>query len=358
MEWIYTQPVRIVFGSGSFSGINDLLSGYNRPLIVCQPFFIESGIAGDLRGDVFSQVSENPDVSEVNACSEIIRKNGNDVIIALGGGSTIDLAKAASVAVEDISEFHGTGKPLPKEHLPLIAVPTTSGTGSEVTCVSVLTDRRTGKKAPLLSESFYAETAVVDPLLTLTVPQRVTAATGMDVLCHAVEGYWSKGHQPVTDALALYAASLVLEWLPRAFENGRNTQAREKMAEASLIAGLAFNLPKTTGVHACSFPLTSIYGISHGEACALTLDGFILINSDNPRAKEISRRLGFASPTEFAQKVVALKSGMNLLTNLKKFNLSQDDLTELVKKCRHPNMLNNPVDVSDDMLNDLFGKMI
>ncbi|MGN0692528.1 MAG: iron-containing alcohol dehydrogenase, partial [Oscillospiraceae bacterium] len=268
--------MEIIFGSGTLSGIGDIIGGAKRPLLVSDPFFVKSGLADNILsavggGDLFGNISANPDVSEVNECAKLLRENGNDIIIALGGGSSLDLAKAASIEVRDISEYHGTGKKIPEEHIPIIAVPTTAGTGSEVTCVSVLTDRRSGKKAPIVSESFYPRTALIDPKLTLTVPPQVTASTGIDVLCHAVEGYWSKGHQPICDALAVYAIKAVFEYLPTAYAQPQNLQAREKLAEASVIAGLAFTLPKTTSSHACSFPMTSIYHIPHGEACGLTL---------------------------------------------------------------------------------------
>mgnify|MGYP000013602551 CR=1 FL=1 len=139
----------------------------------------------------FGDVSPNPDVTEVDACAEIIRQNDIGFVVALGGGSPMDCAKAAaSVALtqDSIRKYHGTGVALPPEHLPLIAIPTTAGTGSEVTCVSVLSDHANGKKAPIVSEGFYPKAAIIDPELTYTMPPAVTAGTGIDVLSHAIEG--------------------------------------------------------------------------------------------------------------------------------------------------------------------------
>lgn len=175
--------MEIIFGSGKLSELEKLVGKANAPLLVSDPSFVRNGLAGKIRsiigGEVFGNISTNPDVSEVNECAELIHKNNSDVIIALGGESTLDLAKATSLAVKDISVYHGTGKEVPSEHIPVIAVPTTSGMGSEVTCVSVLTDRSRGIKAPIVSESFYPKAALIDPELTLSVPPDITASTGI-----------------------------------------------------------------------------------------------------------------------------------------------------------------------------------
>ncbi len=362
MNWNYTQPVNIIFGSGRLSELKSLIGDATKPLLVSDPFFVKNGFAekiiSDIGGaDLFSEISSNPDVAEVNKCSELICRKGTDIIIALGGGSSLDLAKAASLAVEDISEYHGTGKTVPGKHIPIIAVPTTSGTGSEVTCVSVLTDRRTGKKAPIVSESFYPENALIDPKLTLSVPPSVTAGTGIDVLCHAVEGYWSRGHQPICDALAIHAIKTVFKYLPIAYSKPDDLNAREKLSEASVIAGLAFTLPKTTSSHACSFPLTSIYHIPHGEACGLTLDYFARINAADPRTVELAKLLGYDGAEAFADGILDLKKSVDLRIGLADLQLTDIQTAELVQLSHHPNMDNNPVKITDEILTDMYEKL-
>lgn len=359
MNWNYTQPVHIVFGNGKLKEIKELSGKAEHPLFIADPFFIQNGLAQKLRdqfrqSEIFSDISPNPDVREVNHCSALIREKGIDIIIALGGGSSLDLAKAASIAQPSIEEYHCGKKQVPKEHLPVIAVPTTAGTGSEVTCVSVLTDRRTGKKAPIVSESFYPNMAVIDPELTYSLPPHITASTGIDVLCHAVEAYWSRNHQPICDALAIHAIKNVFTYLPVAYNEPRNVLAREKLAEASVIAGLAFTLPKTTASHACSFPLTSIYHIPHGEACGLTLDYFMRVNREDEHTKELVQELGYACMDDFADAVLELKRQLKLRLDLKDFHLSQEQLRELAAASHHPNMDNNPVEITDDILMDLY----
>ena len=369
MNWDYMQPVKIYFGKGRVREIKKIAQelGCKRGLLVAGPFFFRSGLAEKIMQESagmltasFGDVSPNPDVTEVDECAEVIRKNNIEFVVALGGGSPMDCAKAAaSVALtgDSIRKYHGTGISLPREHLPLIAVPTTAGTGSEVTCVSVLSDHANGKKAPIVSDGFYPEAAIVDPELTYTMPSAVTAGTGIDVLSHALEGYWSIGHQPVCDALAVHAAQLVFRYLYRAYQNPEDEEAREKMCEASVTAGLAFTLPKTTSSHACSFPLTNIYHIPHGEACGLTLDYFTRINAHGTggeRVEMLAKSLGFSDADDMADEIYALKKKMGLRCDLKDFKLNEDQIEELVRISRHPNLYNNPVEITDEMLDKMY----
>lgn len=372
MNWDYLQPVKIYFGKGRVNEIKEIAQelGYKRGLLVAGPFFFKSGLAEKIIKESdgilvasFGDVSPNPDVTEVDACAEIIRKNKIEFVVALGGGSPMDCAKAAaSVALtqDSIRKYHGTGVALPVEHLPLIAVPTTAGTGSEVTCVSVLSDHENKKKAPIVSDGFYPKAAIIDPGLTHSMPPQVTASTGIDVLCHALEGFWSKGHQPICDALALHACRLVFEYLPLAYQNGEDVEAREKMAEASLIAGMAFTLPKTTASHACSFPLTNLHHIPHGEACGLTIDYFARINAsvENGRLEKFAKELGFANVEAMADRIHAMKEEMGLRNDLKDLKLNRKQIEELVRISRHPNLYNNPVEITDEMLLDMYESFV
>ncbi|PJM74235.1 methanol dehydrogenase [Bifidobacterium primatium] len=368
MMWDYEQPVDIRFGNGRVSEIGELARerGLRNGMLITSGHFVRDGFAQRLIDDsdgaltgMFSDFSPNPDVSEVDACAAVMRESGTGFVVAMGGGSAMDLAKAAAsicLTEDSIADYHGTGKAMPQKHLPLIAVPTTAGTGSEVTCVSVLTNRALGKKAPIVSDGFFPNLAIVDPELTYSVPPYVTACTGMDVLSQAIEGYWSKGHQPICDACAVHAAKLVFRWLPVAVAEPRNAEARERMCEASVIAGLAFTLPKTTSSHACSFPLTNIHGIPHGEACGLTLDWFAHINADaqHGRVQEFARTLGFADVDAMADAIHDLKVTIGMRTGLKDLALSESQIDDLVRISRHPNLYNNPVDITDEMLRDMY----
>ncbi|MCH4837979.1 iron-containing alcohol dehydrogenase family protein [Bifidobacterium longum] len=369
MLWDYQQPVAIRFGNGRVREIKDVAAEMGLTeggLLVSEKLFATNGTAEKIVKDsegtiseIFSDFSPNPDVTEVDKAAALIREKHLKFVVAMGGGSAMDLAKsAASIAFtnDSIADYHGTGKAMPQEHLPIIAVPTTAGTGSEVTCVSVLTNRALGKKAPIVSDGFFPSVAIIDPELTYSVPPHVTASTGMDVLSQAIEGYWSKGHQPICDACAIHAAPLVFKYLPIAVTEPDNAEARQKMCEASVIAGLAFTLPKTTSSHACSFPLTNIYGIPHGEACGLTLDWFARVNADaqHGRVQEFARAIGFKNVDAMADAIQELKVKVGLRTGLKDLNLNAEQIADLVRISRHPNLYNNPVEIADDMLQDMY----
>jgi alcohol dehydrogenase len=368
VEWFYKQPVKIIFGIDKIKDLYNILTNvnYKNGLLVCGPSFAENGVAEKIldcsKGLIiktFSDIVPNPTVDNVDNCADIIRKNNIEFILALGGGSPIDCAKAAAslCKTEDsIVPYHNQEKKFGKEHIPLIAVPTTAGTGSEVTAVSVLTNPNISKKAPIASENFYPEYAIVDPALTLTVPKQITASTGLDVLSHALEGFWSKYHQPICDAMAMYAASLVFKYLEKAYINGEDIEAREKMSEASLIAGLAFGIPKTTGSHACSFPLTNIYKLPHGEACAFTLDYFTRINAEaeNGRVNNFAEQLGFKDAYDMADRIKELKISMNMKVTIQDVGIKNNEVEKLAELSIHPNLLNNPVKMEKEDLIEMF----
>lgn len=367
MKWYYEQPVKILFGNHKIQELSEIIQKekYKKGILVTTTHFIKNGFAGQLLdnkknhlADIFAGFSPNPDVEEVDRLGVHLRKEKIDFIVALGGGSVIDGAKAASVLVGEetsIQKYHNTGEKVPKIHLTVIAIPTTAGTGSEVTNVSVLTNRKQGIKAPIASESFYPQYAIVDPTLTWSMPPDLTASAGIDVLAHAVEGYWSRLHQPICDVLAVYAAKLVFANIRTVYKDPNNRAAREKMAAASLIAGLAFGQPKTTASHACSFPLTNLYNIPHGEACGLTLDFFIHLNGTKDlRTRELASQLGFQDHKQFADAVQKLKRDLHLRTNLTDFHINEKKKNELIRLSHHANLKNNPVKVTDEDFRRLY----
>jgi len=371
LTWNYSQPVRIVFGAGKIKSLPDEIKSFGgrRGVLVTSPSFVRRGMAGKIKEDsdgllvdVFSGISPNPDVCECDALCDSLRRNKADFVVALGGGSVMDCAKAAAVFAlcpRSSRDYLEDGVPIPPEHLPLIAVPTTAGTGSEITSVAVLSDHARGVKAPLSSEAFYPALALVDSGLTLTVPPHLTACTGFDVLCHATEAYWSRWHQPVCDALAVHAARLVLENLQAAVEDGANALVRDRMAEASVIAGLAFTIPKTTSSHACSYALTRLLDIPHGEACALTIDYFMRLNAAHgcERVGEFARLLGFGDAMSLASAYTELKKACGVRCDLKEYALADERVEELVTASQHPNLKNNPVEITPSMLREMYRSM-
>ncbi len=373
MDWHYIQPVDIHFGNGMLSCLSEQIGklGGRRGILVTSSSFIENGLVKRLMEEnpttiitVYSSVSPNTDIKECDECSALIRKDKCDFVIALGGGSVIDCAKAsAAFCLDNIptsAYFEGKVQ-LPVRKLPLIAIPTTAGTGSEVTRVTVLTDHAHGVKTPLKAPVFYPTIAIVDPELTYTLPKYITACTGMDALCHAIEAYWNTSHHPISDAFAFHAANLAVRYLEQACFEPKSAIAREKMAEASLTAGMAFTLTGTTSVHACSYPLGAMLDMPHGEACGLTIDRFLRINAQSDkdgRLKRLARAMGYSDVEAVADAITELKFRIGLKNDLTHLNLTDGQIEQLVKNTQHPSLKNNPVPITEDILRNVYRSMV
>ena len=283
MNWDYLQPLKIHFGKGRVKEIKEIARelGCERGLLVAGPFFFKSGLAEKVikesEGMIvasFGDVSPNPDVVEVDACAEVIRQKNIGFVVALGGGSPMDCAKAAaSVALtsDSIRKYHGTGVAMPEKHLPLIAVPTTAGTGSETTLAAVITDAETRHKYAINDFPLIPRYAVLDPKVTLSLPPFITATTGMDALTHAVEAYIGNSTTPGTRKNALDAVRLIFENLDTAYTDGNNIEARRNMLRASYFAGCAFTKSYVGYVHAIAHSLGGKYNVPHGLANAVIL---------------------------------------------------------------------------------------
>ena len=223
---------------------------------------------------VNTDVVPEPPLETGEKLVDFTRKGGFDMVVGVGGGSALDLAKLAAVLatqegkVADYLNLSGT-KSISQKGLPMALIPTTSGTGSEVTNIAVLSLGTT--KDVVTHDYLLADVAIVDPALTVSVPSKVTAATGIDALTHAVEAYVSVNASPATDALALQAMRLISRSLREAVENGEDRQAREDMSHGSFLAGLAFFNAGVAGVHALAYPLGGQFHIAHGDSNAVLL---------------------------------------------------------------------------------------
>lgn len=375
MEWEFNLPVKLIFGNGKRKELKKYIEeiGGTRGVLVCSRSFARNGLAdefvelsGGLLKAVFSDVRPNPTTDNVDDCVKLMREQKADFAVALGGGSPMDCCKAACAIAkggDSIRAYHSGGKAVNgAEAIPMIAFTTTSGTASEVTNISVLTDTALNLKNPMNDPAMYPKIAVADPELTLSVPPQVTASTGLDVLAHAIESYWATIHQPICTACSVYSARLVFEWLERAYNNPHDLQAREKMAEASIVAGVAFSHPRTTGSHACSFPLTNIYGVPHGEACAFTLDYFIKFNAryadGDGRITALARDCGFASPNEMADEITAMKKRMGMRCTLSEIGCTSDEqIRELTEKSMSMLMTRNPIPLTEENIYEMYLKL-
>jgi choline dehydrogenase len=275
-------PTRLVHGPGAVSSLASELEalGVSRPMLVTDPGVAAAGLVDRvlpfLDGAVtFDEVRPNPDIELVDRGAEAYREAGCDGLVALGGGSSMDTAKSIGVVAKhggSIASYEWGRDPSDQRIPPLVAIPTTAGTGSEVTLWAVITDHDRQIKfnvggTPLIG----AHVALVDPELMLGLPPAVTAATGMDALSHAIECYTCDYHQPFNDAVALHAIELVAQWLRVAVEDGSNLQARTQMAHAALLGGMSYGTESAGAAHAMSQSAGGVHDCPHGALTARVL---------------------------------------------------------------------------------------
>lgn len=324
MAYQFQTPTKIISGIGSTAEIikelNDLHA--KKVLLITDPGLVQAGVAQQVvemlkqaavEVEIFDAVEPDPSIQVATKAAEMAKNVKANVLIALGGGSAIDTAKSAALLVTNggyLKDYAGVNKVI-KPILPLIAVPTTAGTGSEVTIFAVMSDPEKQEKFTISSALIAPAVAVLDPLLTLKLPPSVTAFTGMDALTHAIEAFTSSIAQPATDALALSAIKLVLKHLPVAVGRGDNIKARDGMLQASLLAGIAFNNAFLGLAHAIASPLGGHFHVPHGLANAVMLPYVMEYNLPTAvrRYAEIGCALGLQAvgdtPRAVAEKTVA-----------------------------------------------------
>ena len=367
--WTFHLPTKIIFGSGSTASLATLPElSQRRNVVVTDPIIgklpaIQAVIEKLAPIAVFDDVRPNPTVANVDTLAGLLRKEKAEAVVAIGGGSALDCAKAAAfLAVTEepsIRAYHSGGKPVDKQGLPLITVPTTAGTGSEVTPITVLDDEEKNTKAPMASPLFYPVCAVVDSDLTLSVPLGVTAATALDSLSHCIEGYWSRNNQPICSALAKEAAKIIFEYLPKVYDNLADSVAREKLSYAALVAGIAFHMPKNAIMHACSYPLSIRAHLSHGAACAFTMEPSIRLNAPymDGRMEEFAAACGFATIDAMIAQITVLKKRGGLPCTLKEAGIAPELVETLIKESFHPVIKNNPKEVTVEDLQSIYKEL-
>jgi len=324
----FYQPTRIVTGVGCFDQLGEVARCYGeRALLVCggramrrsgtlnraQALLGSAGIAAV----IYDRVSGEPTLDIVEEGIALARTEGCQVIIGLGGGSAMDVAKAIAGLLPlkgqgplkgRVVDYH-QGRDIEGPGLPFIAIPTTAGTGAEVTKNAVLTDPTRGIKASIRDDTWFARVALVDPELTLFLPPSVTASAGGDALCQAIESYVSIGAMPATDALAMEAIRLLGRSLVRAFKDGQDIEARSDTLYGSLLAGMALANARLGGVHGMAHPLGYRYHIPHGTICGLLLPYVMKYNLSYATAKyaHVAALLG-VDPRGMTEEEAARKS--------------------------------------------------
>ncbi len=337
---------KIKFGEGSLKSLSEIKD--KKILIITDPFMIKSKMIDKILEnikessyEIFSDIVPDPPIETIVSGVEVCDRVKPEVIIALGGGSAIDAAKA----IMDFSK-----KILKTQQIEFIAIPTTSGTGSEVTSFSVITDNQKGAKYPLVSDELLPDIAILDPELVKTVPNFITADTGMDVITHAIEAYVSTNANDFSDALAEKAIKLVYKYLIKAYENGEDLEAREKMHNASCLAGLAFNNVSLGVNHSIAHVLGGKFHVPHGRTNSILLPYVIEYNADivgynntnyslaAKKYADIASFLGLNSSNirvgvkSLVNEIKKMQKEMNMPTKLSECKVNINDITDLEKE--------------------------
>ena len=307
MSTYYFLPTRNVFGEGAVNEIGALMSSLNvsHAMIVTDKFLAQSGMAASIqeilsgsgiRSVVFDGAEPNPTDKNVEAGVAFFQQNGCDSIISLGGGSSHDCAKGIGLVASNggtIHDYEGVDK-ASKDVVPLMAINTTAGTASEITRFCIITDTTRKVKMAIVDWRVTPKIAVNDPVLMKGMPASLTAATGMDAMTHAIEAYVSTAANVLTDSAALMAVKMIYQYLPKAVANGDYMKARDKMAYAQYLAGIAFNNASLGYVHAMAHQLGGMYNLPHGVCNAILLpyvEEFNLIGNLN-RFRDLAEAMG------------------------------------------------------------------
>ena len=375
----FIAPGNIFTGAGALDMAEDKLSQLGKKaLIVTDNVMVELGNCakveaalknGNVDYVVYHEINGEPTDVMINKGLELYKENGCDFLVALGGGSPIDSMKAIGSLVVNggnISDY--MGKVIDVEMPPLVAIPTTAGTGSEATQFTIITDTKKDIKMLLKGKVLMPKLAIIDPQFTMTAPPKITAATGLDALCHAVEAYTSRKAQTLSDSFAMSAVKRIFKSLPVAFKDGKNEEARIQMSVAALEAGIAFNNASVTIIHGMSRPIGALFHVAHGLSNAMLMKeclGFALEGAYD-RFADLGRAIGVADATDedkaAAEKFLSAVEGIvkELETpTLAEFGIDKEEFFKVIDKMAYDAMdsgspQNTMREVSEEQVKQIY----
>lgn len=330
------MPTQIIFENGVIEKLREYI-GDKKAILVTSQGFIKRGIVQDLQKSVsfeavFSDVKSHPEFKDLEKTYEKIYKVDFDIIVALGGGSVLDGAKFFSVYDEDKSAKFVTC--LIKQNFksgyktkPIIAIPTTAGTGSEITPWATIWDMEEKKKYSLHLSELFSKVVLYDPNLTLSVPKTITIQTGLDTLSHALESIWNKNANEITVSSAVKSAKIIMEYLPKLANDLNNLSYREQIMKACMYAGLAFSNTQTALAHAMSYYITAHKGVDHGIACSFTLP--LLIDNVIGKHTFVDEALTDIFGELSSKKLREMLEKLDISTNFVDYGIDADEFEHL-----------------------------
>lgn len=376
MKFSYFLPVNIVFGCGEINRTGELTKPYGKKALIVtgKSSAKKSGLYDkvvkslqmvSVDSVLYDKVSQNPLTTTAAEGAEFAKENGCDVVVAIGGGSIMDCAKAiAFLAVNegDINEYIFNKKQSDKA-LPLVLIPTTCGTGSEGNGFAVLTNPENGDKKSLRTNAIVAKVSIVDPECMMTMPKKVLASVGFDALCYCMEAYTSQIAQPFTDALALYAMSLIAENLVPVYQGTAGKEGWEKITLASTIGGMVINTAGVTLSHGMEHPASGLKDIVHGQGLAALTPVILDASYKGNIAKftEIAKIFGGSAAEECAAKIRALLREIGLECTLSDLGIEEKDIPWMAENCMKVSaagVANNPVVFTQDEIAEIYRKAL
>ena len=369
----FHSPTEVRFGTGTLDQLHlEMPSrGWRKALVITDRGIRSSGLlekleetlkASETEYRVYDGVLPNPNVQIVHEAYEIAQKFKPDVLIGFGGGSSLDAAKVVNILKSHgghALDYEG-GETVPGPCGPLLAVPTTAGTGSEVTIFAVVSDPQRHIKLTIASKNILPTLAIVDPKLTLTMSASLTAATALDALTHAVEAMTSIAAQPLVDLFCLEAIKLIFENLPKVSKHSNDLEARSNMSFASLLGGLAITNSFVGAAHSIAHALGGIYDLPHGVCCALALPAAMEFNLDYKREKyeKIAHALGTSSAEGGIERIRQFIHTVEIPHTLHEMGVRESDLPRLAQAAiADGSTLFNPRPLSEQDMRELVQRI-
>lgn len=354
----FIVPGQMISGSGALDMAQNTLGILGKKaMIVTDKVMIDLGNCAKVENalksqgveyTIYSDIAGEPTDVMIEKGLEQYKTEGCDFLVALGGGSPIDSMKAIGSLVKNggsISDY--MGKVIDVEMPPMVAIPTTAGTGSEATQFTIITDTKKDIKMLLKGKVLIPSLAIIDPQFTMTAPPKITAATGLDALCHAVEAYTSRKAQTLSDTFAMSAVKRIFRYLPVAFHDGKNEEARVQMSVAALEAGIAFNNASVTLIHGMSRPIGALFHVAHGLSNAMLMKECLsfALEGAYDRFADLGRAIGVATAEDsdqeasekFLDAVVALTEELETPT-LAEFGIDKEEFFKVIEKMAYDAM--------------------
>jgi alcohol dehydrogenase len=362
ISWMHYNPVRVISNAGIIESLYNIVPP-GKILIVTDSWFTSSGEIDrvkkyllDREVVIHDRVLPNPELDAIDLACQELKSNNFECIIALGGGSVIDTAKAIAVLLAGESSstlgdiFRNNKKPEWHNSLFLIAIPTTAGTGSEVTPFATVWDSVTGKKFSIAGDFVYPSVALLDPELTIGLPESITLHTGLDALSHSLESLWNKNRTPASIGFAMSSLSLIIESLPYLIKGENSIQLRAKLQWASTLAGMAISQTRTALAHSISYPVTLKLGAPHGLAASFTLEALLDVYLEN--------NPGSSFDLEILNSIKNFLITLDLKKLILKYGTAEDIIV-LIPKMYEPSRADNySFEVDEKFIYQIVGKSL